>query len=60
MLQFIKKVFRTVLAIATGFYTLIIFMGADSIMDNEGPLTFLAMMAIMFGAWWLTALMFKD
>lgn len=50
------QIYKVLLAIATALYTMILFLGADSIMENGGPLVFIAMSAIMFGAWYLVAL----
>lgn len=60
MRKIIIRAYKVLLTVFTGLYSLIIFLGADSIMENGGPLMFLAMSAIMFGAWWLVALSFKD
>ena len=60
MKKTIIKVYKVLLTVFTGLYSIIVFLGADSIMDNGGPLMFLVMSAIMFGAWWLVALSFKD
>lgn len=60
MKRLIFKAYKVLLTVFTVLYSIIIFLGADSIMENEGPLMFLAMAAIMFGAWWLVALSFKD
>ena len=60
MKKAIIKVYKVLLTVFTGLYSIIIFLSADSIMENGGPLMFLALAAIMFGAWWLVALSFKD
>ena len=60
MKKVLFKAYKALLTVFTGLYSIIVFLGADSIMENGGPLVFLAMAAIMFCAWWLVALAFKD